>query len=189
MREDIRHLAWGILFCSGSITLGLGHLLVIDFLPDLVGVCFFWHFLRQYSSSLPHWMQLPRWFALIYALGLILPLYEYRPALAAQVHYWGGALWMICLALLIGRCFALLGQLTRQAGRRDLAASARRLDRVLWVLYPLRALLHLAGASFSGAAALLWLVLNLLLAAFAANCQVIAPPTEASPDGSCAARE
>lgn len=177
MRDEIRQLAWGILFCSFSLTLSLFGVLVIDFLPDIAGVCFFWSFLRRHGGGQPRWVQAARLYAMVYAVGLILPLYNQQPALAHMVQRWGGTMWVLCLGVLIGRCFALLGRLAARAGRQDYAASARRFGYILWAVYGVRAALCAAGlAQLQGAASLLWLVLNLLLAAFAANCQLLAPP-------------
>ena len=176
MRENIRHLAWGIVFCSWSLTINLFGAVVIDFLPDIVGVVFFWHFLTAHGGRQPLHVRLCFGFAVIYALGLIFPLYLRWPAAADAVFYWGGSAWALCLLVLLRRCFALLEQLTRDAGREDLAASARRFGRILTVLYAVRTGLYLAGvAQMEEAMSLVWIGLNLLLAGFAANCRVIAP--------------
>lgn len=181
MREDIRHLGWGILFVSWSMTLGLFGFISLDLLPDVVGVCFFWHFLVTYGGPQSLGMRLCRLYALIYSVLLFFPLvwmalHQRLPFLGEVLTRGAGLLWVVCLGILLGRCFALLGTLAEKAGRQDLAAGARRFRQAVWCLYALRALTAGFGMTqLEGAAALLWLALNLLLAAFAANCQPIAP--------------
>ncbi len=182
MREDIRHLAWGILFVSWSFTLNLSGSIQLDFLPDVVGVCFFWHFLTVYGGPQGLGMRLCRVYALGYSLLLFFPLVwlalqRRLPLLGQVLRQAAGALWVVCLAVLLERCFAVLEALARQAGRQDLAAGAARFRRAVVALYALQAVAAALGMTqLNGAAALLWLALNLLLAAFASNCQPLAPP-------------
>lgn len=189
MREDIRHLGWGILFVSWSITLRLFDVVSLDLLPDVVGICFFWHFLVTYGGPQSLGMHLCRLYALIYSVLLFFPLvwmalHQRLPFLSKVLTRGAGLLWVLCLGILLGRCFALLGTLAEKAGRQDLAAGAKRFWQAVWCLYTLRALAASLGmAQLEGAAALLWLALNLLLAAFAANCQPIAPALSPDADG------
>ncbi|MGI6030516.1 MAG: hypothetical protein ACOX7F_03330 [Eubacteriales bacterium] len=179
LRTEVRHVALGLVFCSFSLTLSIG-IVVIDILPDLFGVLYFLTFLRRCRGEKLSWpLRLCGWYGVAYGISMLVQWYRLIPAMQAFMERWGVLLWQICLLILLWYVFEGLIELSRQAGREDYVQSGLWFQRVLAVSQCLVIVVVFWQAhDLEGIAIVLSLLVRLAMAAYVSNSQVILPQPE-----------